>query len=295
MTEQRRVRLATGITMNVALAGPPQAPPVIFLHGFPESHRTWAQLVPLLESDLRLVMPDLRGFGATDKPQEVEAYATETLLADVFALADALAIDGFALVGHDWGGAIAWAAAIGGNPRIERLAIVNSPHPAIFQKSLIDHPAQRAASQYINAFRTPTMEAGIARMGLSTFFDKSFSGHVDLASIPAGDRQSYLDDWGQPGALTAMLNWYRASRMIVPVAGEQVAVPAWVDHVAKIKVPVRVIWGLDDKALLPVQLEKIGEVGDDVEVHPLVGVGHFAPWQAPDKVAGALKPFLIPA
>jgi pimeloyl-ACP methyl ester carboxylesterase len=199
------------------------------------------------------------------------------------------------LVGHDWGGAIAWAAAISGNSRITRLAIVNSPHPAIFQRSLIDHPEQRAASQYMNAFRNPAMEAGIARMGLPTFFDKSFANHVDLATIPAEDRQSYLDDWGQPGALTAMLNWYRASRIAVPLPGEEATMPAWVDHVPRIAVPVRIVWGLDDKALLPVQLEGIGEVGDDVEVFPLAGVGHFAPWAAPDQVAAALRPFLLAA
>ena len=295
MIEQRRLLLSSGITMNVALAGPPQAPPVILVHGFPESHRTWRDLVPLLGDDLRLVMPDLRGFGASDKPQDVAAYSTEFLLADLFALADALQVDRFALVGHDWGGAIAWAAAIGGDPRIERLAIVNSPHPSIFQRSLIEHPAQRAASQYMNAFRSPGMEAGIARMGLDTFFDKSFSKHVDLASIPPDERLVYIDDWGQPGALTAMLNWYRASRILVPQPGEEAALPDWVDHVPKIRVPVRVIWGLDDAALLPVQLEGIGEVGDDVTVFPLPGVGHFAPWQAPAKVAAALRPFLMPA
>jgi pimeloyl-ACP methyl ester carboxylesterase len=291
--EQRQLDLPTGIAMNVALAGPADAPPVILLHGFPESHRTWRALVPQLERDCRLVMPDLRGFGATDKPQDVAAYATETLLADLFALADALGIDRFALVGHDWGGAIAWAAAISASPRVERLAIVNSPHPALFQKSLIDHPEQRAASQYMNAFRNPAMEAGIARMGLDTFFDKSFASHVDLESISAEDRQQYIDDWGQPGGLTAMLNWYRASRIVVPQPGDEAEIPEWVAHVPGIRIPVRVIWGLDDKALLPVQLEGIGEVGDDVEVFPLPGVGHFAPWQAPAEVAAALKPFLL--
>ena len=295
MIEQRLLKLFTGITMNVALAGPVDAPPVILVHGFPESHRTWRALVPMLEQDLRLIMPDLRGFGASNKPQDVADYATEKLLADLFALADTLDIDRFALVGHDWGGAIAWAAAISGNPRITRLAIINSPHPAIFQKSLIDHAEQRAASQYMNAFRTPGMEAGIARMGLDTFFDKSFSKHVDLAAIPAEERQSYIDDWGQAGALTAMLNWYRASRIHVPTIGEQAAMPDWVDHVLKIRIPVRVIWGLDDRALLPVQLEGVGEVGDDVDLFPLPGIGHFAPWQAPDAVAAALLPFLSPA
>ncbi|MEO7815344.1 MAG: alpha/beta fold hydrolase [Sphingomicrobium sp.] len=295
MIEQHRVALSTGITMNIATAGPADAPPAILVHGFPESHRTWRDLVPLLGDDLRLIMPDLRGFGASDKPQGVAEYSTDKLVADLFALADALGIDRFALVGHDWGGAIAWATTIAGNPRIERLAIINSPHPAIFQRSLIDHPEQRAASQYMNAFRTPGMEAGIARMGLETFFDKSFTKHVDLASIPADERAAYIADWGQPGALSAMLNWYRASLIVVPQPGEQAPMPAWVDHVGKIRVPVRIIWGLDDAALLPVQLEGIGEVADDVSVFPLTNVGHFAPWQAPDQVAAALRPFLTPA
>jgi pimeloyl-ACP methyl ester carboxylesterase len=239
------------------------------------------------------VMADLRGFGESDQPQDVAAYATDTLIADIFALADALGIDRFALVGHDWGGAMAWAAALRGNPRIERLAIINSPHPLIFQKSLIEDEAQRAASQYMRAFRNPRMEAGIEAMGFDAFFEKSFSKHVDLARIPPGEREIYIEQWSRPGALTAMLNWYRASQAVVPEIGEDAAMPAWVGRgVPKLHIPVRVIWGLEDKALLPVQLEGIGEVGDDVEVYPLKGVGHFAPWEAPDQVSAALAPFL---
>jgi len=293
---QRRVPLSTGIAMNVALAGPEEASPVILIHGFPESHRTWRDVAEKLSDRFRLIIPDLRGFGQTDRPQEVTAYATDTLIADIFALVDALGIDRFALVGHDWGGAIAWAAALRGDPRLERLAIVNSPHPLIFQKSLIEDEAQRAASQYMRAFRNPGMEAGIEAMGFPTFFEKSFSKHVDLVKIRAEERQRYIDDWSRPGALTAMLNWYRASHIIVPAAGESAAMPAWVERgLPRLKIPVRVIWGLEDKALLPIQLEGIGEVGDDVEVFPLKGVGHFAPWEAPDKVADALAPFLARA
>ena len=291
-----RAPLPTGIIMNVAEAGPEDAPPVILLHGFPESHRTWRGLVPLLEGRFRLIMPDLRGFGQTDRPQDVAAYATDTLVADLFALADARRVERFALVGHDWGGAIAWAAAIKGDPRIERLAIVNSPHPWIFQKSLIEDQAQRAASQYVTAFRNPGMEAGIAAMGFPAFFEKSFGSHVDLAKISPEERSRYLSDWRRPGALTAMLNWYRASHLVVPSPGATVPIPDWVQRPApKIRAPVRVLWGLDDKALLPVQLDGIGEVGDDVEVFPLPGVGHFAPWEAPDQVAAALAPFLAGA
>ncbi len=294
MIQQRKVALATSISMNVALAGPEDAPAVILLHGFPESHRTWRELVPLLSDRLRLVMPDQRGFGDSDRPQEVEAYKTETLLADLFAMADALGFGKFALVGHDWGGAIAWAAAIKGDPRIRRLAIVNSPHPLIFQKSLIEDKEQRAASQYMRAFRDPDFEKFVEAIGYEAFFDKSFRNHVDLSAIPAEERAIYVAQWSRPGALTAMLNWYRASQMVVPPAGITVDVPDWVLRAfPKIKVPVRVIWGLEDKALLPLQLEGIGEIGDDVKVFPLKGVGHFAPWEAPEKVAEALKPFLL--
>ena len=293
MTEQRRLPLSTGITLNVALAGPADAPPVILLHGFPESHRTWGIVAPLLADRFRLIMPDLRGFGDSDLPQDVAAYSTDTLIADLFALADAVGVDRFALVGHDWGGAVAWAAALRGNPRIERLAIINSPHPAIFQRSIISDNAQRAASQYIRAFRDPSMEARIEAMGFSAFFDKSFAPHVDLAAIAPEDRAQSIADWSRPGALTAMLNWYRASLIVVPAMGEAAAVPDWVTRgVPKLTIPVRIVWGLDDKALLPLQLAGIGEVGDDVEVVPLTGVGHFAPWQAPKQVAEALGGFL---
>ena len=294
--DQRRLPLSTGIALNVALAGPEGAPPVILLHGFPESHRTWRGLAPLLADRLRLVMPDQRGFGDSDRPSEVEDYAIDTLLADLHALADALGLERFALVGHDWGGAIAWAAAIKGDPRVTRLAIINSPHPLIFQKSIVEDPAQRAASQYIRAFRDPDFEKFVEAIGFETFFDKSFRNHIDLAAIPADERATYIRQWSRPGALTAMLNWYRASRMVVPPPGITVDVPDFVlGAFPKIRVPVRVIWGLDDKALLPIQLEGLGEVGEDVEVYPLKGVGHFAPWEAPDRVAEALKPFLLGA
>jgi pimeloyl-ACP methyl ester carboxylesterase len=290
---QERLKLSTGITMNVAVAGPEDAPPVMLLHGFPESHRTWRKLAPLLSDELRLIMPDQRGFGDSDRPQEVEAYAIDTLLADLFALAEALGIDRFALVGHDWGGAIAWAAAIKGDPRVERLAIINSPHPLIFQKSLIEDEDQRAASQYIRAFREPGFERFVESIGYEAFFDKSFSKHVDLTSISAEERQHYIAQWSRPGALTAMLNWYRASKIVVPQPGITVDIPDLVLRAfPKIRIPVRIVWGLEDKALLPIQLGEIGEIGDDVEVFPLKRVSHFAPWEAPQQVAEALRPFL---
>ena len=151
MTEFRRVPLSTGVTLNVALDGAADAPPVLLLHGFPESHRTWRELAPRLRDRFRLVMPDQRGFAGSDRPQDVEAYKPAVLVDHVFALAEALSLKQFALVGHDWGGAIAWSAAMRRNPALVRLAILNAPHPFVFQKSLIEDEGQRSSSQYINA------------------------------------------------------------------------------------------------------------------------------------------------
>jgi pimeloyl-ACP methyl ester carboxylesterase len=147
VTEFRRVPLSTGVTLNVAFAGNPKHPAVILLHGFPESHRTWREVASRLEDDLFLIMPDQRGFAGSDLPQDTGGYKTDLLIDDIFALADALNLEQFALVGHDWGGAIAWGAALRGDSRLTRLAIVNSPHPVVFQKSLIESEEQRAASQ----------------------------------------------------------------------------------------------------------------------------------------------------
>ncbi|MEJ7776811.1 MAG: alpha/beta fold hydrolase [Sphingomicrobium sp.] len=227
-TQFRRVALSTGVTVNVGLSGDAGAPPVILLHGFPESHRTWRDLEPRLSGSFRLVMPDQRGFAGSDKPEEADAYKTDKLVDDVFALADALGIDRFALVGHDWGGAVAWAAALRGDPRLTRLAIVNAPHPVIFQKSLIENAEQRAASQYMTAFRAPGFAKFVTRKGFDWLFDKSFGGHIDLAIIPEAEKRQYITEWSQPGALSAMLNWYRASPVVVPPPGITLPIPDWV-------------------------------------------------------------------
>ena len=293
MTEFRRVPLSTGVTLNVALDGAADAPPVLLLHGFPESHRTWRELAPRLRDRFRLVMPDQRGFAGSDRPQDVEAYKPAVLVDDVFALAEALSLKQFALVGHDWGGAIAWSAAMRRNPALVRLAILNAPHPFVFQKSLIEDEGQRSSSQYINAFRGPGFEALVRAKGFDWFFEKTFAGHVDLALIPEAEKRQYIAEWSQPGAVTAMLNWYRASPLVVPPPAIGVPLPGWLLRLStKIRIPTLVVWGMEDKALLPVQLDGLDQVVDDLQVSRIADAGHFVPWEAPDPVAGALAPFL---
>jgi pimeloyl-ACP methyl ester carboxylesterase len=293
VTEFRRVPLKTGVTLNVALAGEPSGPAVILLHGFPESHRTWREIAPRLAGEFYLIMPDQRGYAGSDRPEEVDDYKGDLLVDDVFALADALSLERFALVGHDWGGGIAWAAALRGDPRITRLAIINAPHPVIFQKTLIESRDQRAASQYISTFRAPGFEQVVRAQGFGWFFDKTFGREADLELIPEAEREQYLAEWSQPGAFTAMLNWYRAASLLIPPTGLTMPVPEWLLRaVRKAHVPTLVIWGMEDSALLPVQLDGLDQLVEDLAVTRLSEVGHFAPWEAPDEVAAALEPFL---
>jgi pimeloyl-ACP methyl ester carboxylesterase len=293
VSDFRRIALSTGVTLNVALAGPEDAPPVILLHGFPESHRTWREVAPRLDDRFRLIMPDQRGFAGSDQPQEADAYKSDLIVDDLFALARALGLEQFALVGHDWGGVIAWAAALRGDPRLTRLAIVNAPHPVIFQKSLIEDAEQRAASQYITMLRNPLAEQGIQAMGLDAFFDKVIGDNADSARILEADRQQYILEWSQPGTLTAMLNWYRAAKVIVPPPSVTVPIPDWLlGAFPKVRVPTLVIWGMRDTALLPVQLEGLDRLVDDLSVVRIPEAGHFAPWEAGDQVAQALEGFL---
>jgi pimeloyl-ACP methyl ester carboxylesterase len=293
MTEFQRIPLHTGVTLNVAVAGEPAKPAVILLHGFPESHRTWRELAPRLQEHFYLIMPDQRGFGGSDLPQDVDSYRPDTLIDDLFALTDALRLGSFALVGHDWGGAIAWGAAVRGDARLLRLAIVNAPHPAIFQRSLIENEDQRLASQYINAFRTPGFDKAVEAMGYDAFFEKTFARHTDVKKIPNAEKRRYIADWAQPGAFNAMLNWYRASRVVVPPPSASVPVPGWLAGAfPSVKVPTLVIWGMKDSALLPLQLDGLETLVDDLTIVRLPHAGHFAPWEEGEAVAAVLEPFL---
>jgi pimeloyl-ACP methyl ester carboxylesterase len=294
MTELRRERfaLSTGVELDVTIGGPEGAPAIIFLHGFPESARTWRFQLDDLAKDFRVVAPDQRGYARSSKPEGVENYTPDKPVADLFALADALGLDRFTLVGHDWGGAIAWGAAIGNPTRIERLVILNAPHPFVFQKSLFDDMTQREGSQYIRAFRTPGMENFLAA-DLGAFFDRIFGpSGIGSAAAPA-ERASYLDEWSQPGAILSMLNWYRAAQIIVPAMDETPERPAYLAApFPVVQMPTLVIWGMADKALTQVQLDGLDTLVADLKVVKIPEAGHFVTWEQPQAVIEAIRSFL---
>jgi len=255
--EQKRIELANGMHLDVVDEGPVDAPVLIFLHGFPESHRTWRHQIAHFSDRYRCIAPDQRGYRGSSKPQEVEAYAPDKLIGDIFLLADALSIPKFTIVGHDWGGAIAWGVALGGqHMRVERAIIANAPHPAIFQKLLYTHRGQREASQYIRAFRDPANDALIKDKGLTGLMLQEVKWDRPSAMEPE-EREALLRDWQNRDAAFGMLNYYRASQMHVPTMDEPFELP--VDYtpldLPKLTVPTLVIWAMDDLALPPENLK----------------------------------------
>lgn len=286
-----RIALSTGVELDATLGGAGE--PILFLHGFPESRRTWRHQLADFAYDFSVAAPDQRGYARSTKPPAEEDYRIDRIVGDILALADALGWGLFTLAGHDWGGAAAWAAALAHPDRVARLIIANAPHPLIFQRSLFDDPAQAAASQYINAFRSPGIDAYLAAIGPEQFFDKSFAPHVDMAKVSAGDRAAYIDEWSQPGALSAMLNWYRASGIVVPKPGEDTQRPGWIDAAfPQLAMPVLVLWGMKDKALLPQQLEGLGDLVEDLTLVCIPDAGHFVTWESPGEVTAAIRAFL---
>jgi pimeloyl-ACP methyl ester carboxylesterase len=137
------------------------------------------------------------------------------------------------------------------------------------------------------------MEPTIDAMGVEAFFDKSFGSHADLSRMTAEERQAHIDEWKQEGALTAMLNWYRASALVVPAMDEPEPKPPWTrDPFPAVKVPTLVIWAMDDKALLPIQLQGLEVLVDDLTVVRVEEAGHFVPWERPEPVIAAIRNFV---
>ena len=296
--QQTRVKLPNGIELDVVDQGPKDAPALIFLHGFPESHRTWRHQIAHLSDRFRCIAPDQRGYRGSSKPQEVAAYTPDKLIGDVFLLATELGIGEFTIVGHDWGGAIAWGVALMGQKgtgtgRVDRCIIANAPPPAIFQKLLYLDRHQRESSQYMRGFRDTANDDLVRETGLVGILMQEVKW--DRASaMEDEERAKLLEEWQDRDAAFGMLNWYRASPVVVPPMDAPFELPQGYTPPAlpKLAIPTMVIWAMDDIALPPANIEGLDEVIDDLTVEQVHGCGHFVPWEAPEKVNAAMGAFL---
>lgn len=239
MPEIRFARHAAhGVSLNVAEAGPPEGRVLLLLHGFPEFWYGWRhQIDALAGAGYRVLVPDQRGYNLSDRPKGVAAYDLDLLAKDVIALAEGIGEQRLRVVGHDWGAAVAWWLAAHHPARLERFAALSAPHPAVWVDAMRTHPAQRKKSRYVKAFNLPWLPEWLMRQrGFKALADAVRDTKRPGACTEA-DLDKYRAAWSMPGALTGMVNWYRA-----------LLARSWdLRTVGRIEVPGLVIWGNDDK------------------------------------------------
>jgi pimeloyl-ACP methyl ester carboxylesterase len=225
------------VRLHVVQAGPVDGKPVILLHGFPDFWMGWRhQIGALAEAGFRVIVPDQRGYNTSDRPSAITDYELSRLVGDVVGLADALGHHRFSLVGHDWGGIVAWAAGSLVAERLDRLVILNAPHPNVFGPYVRRSPSQMLRSSYVGFFQIPWLPEMVLGAGNSAAMVAALKASAREGAFTEDDIARYRQSWQQPGALTGMLNWYRALRLRRPL--EEVNTT-----------PTLVLWGLKDTAL----------------------------------------------
>jgi pimeloyl-ACP methyl ester carboxylesterase len=227
-----------GITLHVAQAGPRDGTPVFLLHGFPEAWFAWRRQIGVLAgAGFAVAAPDQRGYGYSEKPTRVEDYRLDVLAADVLALADSLGYERFSVVGHDWGASVGWWLATHHPDRMERLVALNAPHPALWYEAMRSDPVQRRKSRYVQLFRLPWVPERLLRFGDFRALRSGFADATRKDAFTPEDLALYRETWSEPGALSGMLNWYRALLRYPPGRAPNL----------RIAVPTLVIWGARDR------------------------------------------------
>ncbi len=279
-----------GIRMHYVTAG--EGPLILFAHGFPEFWYEWRRQIAEFGRDHRAVAPDLRGYNLSSKPDGVEQYRVKHLIEDLRALAEHFGAQRFVLVGHDWGGAVAWAFALAHPELLEKLVIINAPHPGVFARELYANPAQQQASQYMRMFCMPEAEEMLARDNYRYLVDALLTHGLKRGYFDEADRRAYIEAWSQTGALTGGLNYYRAARMLPPAPGTLAAEPIVDVAALTVRVPTLVIWGERDSALLPGNLEGLEQFVPDLTLRRVLDANHWVVHQKPDLVNNYIREFL---
>lgn len=271
------------VRLHVAEAGPQQGPPVLLLHGFPEFWWGWRrQIPPLAAAGFHVVAPDQRGYNLSAKPRGLSAYSLDRLAEDIVDLLDALGAERAPIVGHDWGAAVAWWTAIRFPERVERLAILNVPHPAVLRRALRTDREQRRKSRYMAYFQLPWLpERKLAADGYRAF-RAIFRKSSKPGTFTEAELGRYAEAAAQPGALTGMLSWYRAALRRPPRR------PAS----SRVEPPTLILWGLEDVALGPTLVDPSAALCREVEVVRFPEAGHWVLHEEPDGVTARLLAFL---
>lgn len=270
------------VSLHVAEAG--GGPLVVLVHGFPDGWYTWrGQIRPLADLGRTVAAPDLRGYGTSDRPRGVDAYAVERLVADVDGLLRAYGAERAALVAHDWGGGIAWAYAMAHPERVERIAILNSPHPVAFTRAL-RRPRQLVRSWYMFYFQLPWLpERALARSDFAALRAIYRDDPTDPRSFTPDEVERHVAALRPPGAMTAAVNYYRAL-----FRGARRAMRTW----RVVEAPVLVLWGERDRYLGPDLAAPDPRWAPNARVVRIPGASHWVHLDASERVNAELARFL---
>lgn len=291
---QQRFIDCGNIRLRLSESGVGHSERILFLHGFPERKECWQPYLSSLGRQYHCIAPDNRGFGESDRPTDVAEYKIANILQDILAIASQTGGTPLTVVGHDWGGIVAWHFASIYPNIVKQLVVLNAPHPEIFQQSIVRDKSQRAASQYINRFRSAECEQRLLALGIDNFWMTLFGQHLTSRSISQQQKEQQIMQWSKPGALTAMLNWYRASGIEVPSPDEEICDFDLSAHKSTmhVRVPTMVIWGMLDQLLLPLQLDNLALYVDDLRIERIQNAGHGLIHEVPNIIIELLHDFI---
>ena len=268
-----------GVRLHCATAGPDDGPLVVLLHGFPEFWFGWRDYFrPLAERGFRVVAPDQRGYNLSSKPEGADAYRLGVAAADIFALASAFGRERFHVVGHDWGAAVAWTMAGLDPKRLTSATMIQAPHPAVWLRAMREDPDQRHRSRYVQIIRLPWLSEMSLKLGNFSGLARAFRSSARPEAFPPETLDAYREAWRRPGALTGMLNWYRALFVDEP------ATPP--PH--SLKPPTLVLWGDRDAFAIPGLADESAALCANARVRHLPQATHWVIHDAPDVVRDAL-------
>ena len=269
------------VRLHAIAAGPKDGPVVVLLHGFPEFWYGWRrQIEPLADAGFRVIVPDQRGYNLSSKPSGVAAYALTELVSDVIAIADQLGQEKIFLAGHDWGAAVAWSTALLYPQRIAKLVVLNVPHPSVMRRFMMKHMRQMLRSWYIFFFQLPYLPEAFFSAFHFLVGARSLLRSSRPGTFSAEDLNQYRTAWSQPGALTAMINWYRAlfrTRAKFPDK--------------TVRIPTRILWGERDAFLLAEMAHESLRYCKDAELFTFANASHWLQHEEPARVSELLIDF----
>ncbi|ARS89176.1 alpha/beta fold hydrolase [Natrarchaeobaculum aegyptiacum] len=275
---ERDHRLVDGVRLHVVTAGDPEDPLVVFLHGFPEFWYEWRGYVErFVDAGYRVLIPDQRGYNLSEKPHGIAAYRLPRLSSDVAGLIASEGKDTAHVIGHDWGAVVAWDLVLRRPAVVDRLGIVNVPHPSVFGQTLRTNPRQLLKSWYIYYFQIPRLPEWGSRRADFALWRRAMVGPAKPGTFTDTDLERYRRAWSEPGAPTAMINWYRA------MVRHRDGPPR-----DRVQAPTLVVWGERDQALVPEMAPMSIDYCEDGTLARFPSATHWVIHEHPDRVSELL-------